>query len=474
MSFCRQREKIASRKVYERNLKQHASGLRFNSHWWSVSPLEFTPKVRSYISDPSSLTFRQEDIVRTKPMYSSLLAGRDVDVFLSFCCETSDHRVLQDHLLGSGIQTFESISWGETRVRSVDQRTLKALEESKAVVMLSKREPCSVGFLEELIVILEFQEKGSLKVIPICLTPYPFVDVEEENSQLYPENAPSWRAALTKLSNIATEYPFSRNIKSMFLPDWLREVARDICLQVLSSTSNDLNALVAMDRHMEAVYELLGVSSDVNNNEVQTIGIWCSAGVGKTTLARYIYAKISVNFQTCVFLENVENMKDKILKSEDPTVMTSLDHDIMTKARRKHEKVLLVADGVNNIEQAVWIIEYAKWFAPGSKVALISQNKNLLVDAGVTDVYEVRTLRYDESLQLFSHFAFKQPNPPTDFELLAVHAVHLAGFLPLALRLLGSFLNGKGRQEWEAALLKLKAKQGGNILEVWKLMESPQ
>ena len=260
----------------------------------------------------------------------------------------------------------------------------------------------------------------------------------------------------------------------MFLPDWLREVARDICLQVLSSTSNDLNALVAMDRHMEAVYELLGVSSDVNNNEVQTIGIWCSAGVGKTTLARYIYAKISVNFQTCVFLENVENMKDKILKSEDPTVMTSLDHDIMTKARRKHEKVLLVADGVNNIEQAVWIIEYAKWFAPGSKVALISQNKNLLVDAGVTDVYEVRTLRYDESLQLFSHFAFKQPNPPTDFELLAVHAVHLAGFLPLALRLLGSFLNGKGRQEWEAALLKLKAKQGGNILEVWKLMESPQ
>ncbi|KAG2307682.1 hypothetical protein Bca52824_027430 [Brassica carinata] len=99
--------------------------------------------------------------------------------------------------------------------------------------MLSKREPCSVGFLEELIVILEFHEKGSLTVIPICLTPYPFVDVEEETCQLFPENAPSWRAALTKLSNIATEYPSSRNVKSLFLSDWLKEVARDICLQVL-------------------------------------------------------------------------------------------------------------------------------------------------------------------------------------------------------------------------------------------------
>ncbi|KAG2307681.1 hypothetical protein Bca52824_027429 [Brassica carinata] len=412
--------------------------------------------MRKLLSDPSSLATRQQDIVVTKPVFSSsssswsssLLAGRDVDVFLSFCCETSDHRVLQDHLLGSGIQTFESISWGETRVRSVDQQTLKALEESKAVVMLSKREPCSVGFLEELIVILEFQEKGSLKVIPICLTPYPFVDVEEENSQLYPENAPSWRAALTKLSNIATEYPFSRNVKSLFLSDWLKEVARDICLQVLSSTSNDLNALVAMDRHMEAFYELLA-ASDASNNQVQTIGIWCSA-------------------------ENVDNMKDKILMSEDPTVMTSLDHETITKARRKHSKVLLIADGVKNIEQCKWIIEYANWFAPGSKVVLISQNKNLLVDAGVRDVYEVRTLRYDEALQLLSHFAFKQPYPPSDFEQLAVRAVHLAGFLPFALRLLGSFLNGKSRQEWEAALLKLKEKQGGNILEVWKLMESPQ
>lgn len=169
-------------------------------------------------------------------------------------------------------------------------------------------------------------------------------------------------------------------------------------------------------------------------------------------------------------------MKDKILKfegEEDPTVILSSDHNWheITIARRNHRKVLLIADDVNNIEQGKWIIEYANWFAPGSRVILVSQNKNLLVDAGVKHVYEVRSLRYDEALQLFSHFSFKQPYPPSDFEQLAVRAVHLAGFLPLGLRLLGSFLTGRVQEEWVAALLKLKAKQGGNIMEVWKLME---
>ncbi|XP_020872952.1 disease resistance protein CHL1 isoform X1 [Arabidopsis lyrata subsp. lyrata] len=354
---------------------------------------------------------------------------------------------------------------------STDLRTLKALEESRvAIVMTSATKPCSVGFLEELLVILEFQQKGSLMVIPIFLKDYSF-NVEEIYRQ-YPEKAPSWRIALTKLTNFAAEYPFSQNLAGMDQSDRLNQIVHDISLVVFYSASNDSNALVAMDRHMKVVYDLLALEV---NKEVRTIGIWGSAGVGKTTLARYIYSEIFVNFRTNVFLDNVENMKDKLLKfegEEDPTVIiSSYDGHEITEARRKHRKVLLIADDVNNIKQGKWIIEYANWFAPGSRVILISQNKHLLVDAGVSHVYEVRSLRYDEALQVFSHFAFKQSYPPSDFEKLAVRAVHLAGFLPLGLRLLGSFLSGKGREEWVAALLKLKAKQGGNIMEVWKLME---
>ncbi|KAG2307678.1 hypothetical protein Bca52824_027426 [Brassica carinata] len=390
---------------------------------------------------------------------SFVLAGREVDVFLSFCGGYR-HEDLRVELHGNGIQTFVSSRCFQTSVLPVNRETRKALEVSKfAVVMTSKTKPCSAGFLEELIAILEFQEKGSLTVIPIFLAAFSF-DLEERICQEYPEKAPSWRAALTKLANIATNYPFPQNLLGMCQLDQIRKIAHDIYLLVLTSTSKDLNALVAMDRHMKVVNDLLASEP---NKEVHTIGIWGRAGVGKTTLARYVYANISVDFQTQIFLENVENMEDKILKfegGEDPTLITSLDHvwHEVTEAKRKHRK----GNGS--------LIEYAKWFALGSKVILISQNKNLLVEAGVRDMYEVRTLRYDEALQLFSHFAFKQPYPPSDFEQLSVRAVHLSEFLPLALRLLGSFLNGRGRGEWVAALLKLKAKQGGNIMEVWKLM----
>ncbi|XP_023635163.1 disease resistance protein CHL1-like isoform X2 [Capsella rubella] len=371
---------------------------------------------------------------------SFLFLGKVVDVFLSFCCHTG-HGYFQNILITHGLKTFLSYRCLETKLGPISQRTVKALEEAKvAVVMTSGTKPCSIGFLEELI---------------------------------YPEKAPSWRTALAKLTNIAAEYQFSQNLAGMGLLEWFNKIAHDISLVSLYSISNGLDGLVAMERHMKVVYDLLDLQV---NKEVRTIGICGSVGVGKTTLARYIYAEIFVKFQTCVFLDNVEKIENKILKfegEEDPTVIISSDsnaHEI-TEARRKHRKFLLVADDVNSIEQGKWIIEYANWFAPGSRVILISENKDLLVDAGVKHVYEVRSLRYDEALQLFSYYAFKQPYPPSDFEQLAVRAVHLASFLPLALRLLGLFLTGRGREKWIDALLKLKEKQGGNIMEVWKLME---
>ena len=166
------------------------------------------------------------------------------------------------------------------------------------------------------------------------------------------------------------------------------------------------------------------------------------------------------------FLENIEVEED----------LTSSDHERneITEARNKHRKVLLVADGVKDSEQGQWIKEYANWFAPGSRIILITQDKSVLEESEVNHVYEVGSLRYDEALQLFSRFAFRQPYPPPEFERLSVRAVQLAGFLPMAIRLFGSFLTGRGKEEWEATLLKLSAKQSKEAVEVWKIMEASE
>ncbi|KAF3574196.1 hypothetical protein F2Q69_00063162 [Brassica cretica] len=156
----------------------------------------------------------------------------------------------------------------------------------------------------------------------------------------------------------------------------IKQVADDVRLMFLSCASSDFKGLAGMDRHLKAFHELLALDSD---KEVRTVGIWGCAGVGKTTLARYAYDEIY--------------------------------------------------QGTNTVE---WIAEYANWFAPGSRVILITQDKSVLEESGVNHVYEVGSLRYDEALQLFSRFAFKQPYPPPEFERFSVRAVQLAGFLPVA------------------------------------------
>uniref|UniRef100_A0A0D3DWR9 TIR domain-containing protein n=1 Tax=Brassica oleracea var. oleracea TaxID=109376 RepID=A0A0D3DWR9_BRAOL len=111
----------------------------------------------------------------------------------------------------NGIKSFKSESWKEKSFKPIDRQTLEALTESKvAVVMTSDEEASSAGFLEELLVIPEFQEKRSLTVIPILLTKHP-LDIEEV-SQLFPERDRMWRTVIAKLENIAAQYSLSRNL----------------------------------------------------------------------------------------------------------------------------------------------------------------------------------------------------------------------------------------------------------------------
>lgn len=108
------------------------------------------------------------------------------------------------------------------------------------------------------------------------------------------------------------------------------------------------------------------------------------------------------------------------------------------------------------------------WLGLGSRVVITTQDKSLLLACGVEHVYEVDYLKYDEALELFSQCAFKKQYPPTKFEQQSVRAVQLTGCLPLGLKLLGSFLCGRTKEDWERELQSLEAKQGKAIVELLK------
>ncbi|CAN6804461.1 unnamed protein product [Brassica oleracea] len=114
------------------------------------------------------------------------------------------------------------------------------------------------------------------------------------------------------------------------------------------------------------------------------------------------------------------------------------------------------------------IMKDVSWLGLGSRVVITTQDKSLLLACGVEHVYEVDYLKYDEALELFSQCAFKKQYPPTKFEQQSVRAVQLTGCLPLGLKLLGSFLCGRTKEDWERELQSLEAKQGKAIVELLK------
>lgn len=207
------------------------------------------------------------------------------------------------------------------------------------------------------------------------------------------------------------------------------------------------------------------------------VGICGVEGVGKKTLARHVSEEISPQFQYHCFLSDFSNnrirrqdIKQNLLEivATEAFKQSSFhgSSDDAIKEMTGNGKVLLLVDGVDESRDLKGIMKDARRFGPGSKIIAITQERSLLVECGVKHIYEVECPRYEEALSLFSEFAFKQRNPLPGFEALSFWAVRLASRLPLALKLLGSFLHDRDKDEWESKLRKIEASHDEYASEV--------
>ncbi|OMP03092.1 hypothetical protein COLO4_10633 [Corchorus olitorius] len=156
----------------------------------------------------------------------------------------------------------------------------------------------------------------------------------------------------------------------------------------------------------------------------------------------------------------------------DPSDVRNIAGTFKESFEKKHQKRKL--DEVNE-----WKDEFSKvgklkgWHIEGgnfdSKVIVTSRDQQVLRNIEVDEVYEVEKLNEDDSLQLFSKFAFKQYNPVASFRDLSMKFVKYAGGNPLALKVLGSSLYKKSRNVWESALDKLKEYPEPKIINVLKV-----
>ena len=196
-------------------------------------------------------------------------------------------------------------------------------------------------------------------------------------------------------------------------------------------TLSNGNNLIGIEEHMKELYPLL----DLNSNEgVQVSGIWGRGNKGRSALARHVYQNISTNFDAHCFLEDVRRislyLQEELLSNmKGEGLSTRSSHMCLDaiKARLGNKKILLVANHVDSIEKLEALADEFGWFGPGSRIIIITQDKQLLSSWGVKSVYEVELLRCCEVGKLWRSEAFKQKDDHVDVELSTYRPKNLPG-----------------------------------------------
>ncbi|XP_024045000.1 TMV resistance protein N isoform X2 [Citrus clementina] len=420
-------------------------------------------------------------------MASSSRNNRKYDVFVSFRGEdTRDNFTshLYSALCRQNIQTFidDQLNRGD----EISESVVNAIEASAiSVIVFSEGYASSRWCLDEVVKILKCKKEYAQIVIPVFYRVDPsdvrnqtgsFGDSFSKLEERLKENSKkllTWRNALKEAASLSGFNSLNIRPESELINEVVHHILKRLLDHVFRRNDNK-NHLVGVESRVEEIESLLGAQS----KDVYALGIWGIGGIGKTTIVRAIFHKISSGFEGSCFLENVREESQKpgglaclrqkllsnLLKDKNVSLVIGLNF-----RRLSRMKVLIVFDDVTCFSQLESIIGSLDCLTPVSRIIITTRNKQVLRNWGVRKIYEMEALEYHHALELFSRHAFKQNHPDVGYEEFSSKVMKYAQGVPLAIKVLGCFLYEREKEVWESAINKLQRILHPSILEVLKI-----
>ncbi|CAJ2664751.1 putative disease resistance protein RGA1 [Trifolium pratense] len=225
--------------------------------------------------------------------------------------------------------------------------------------------------------------------------------------------------------------------------------------------------IIGRDDDKEKIVSLLRQShGDQNVSLVAIVGI---GGLGKTTLAQLVYSDdqvqnlfdksmwvcVSDNFDVKTILKNM--LKSLLPKEKIDDTLTFDNLQTMLRDNLNGKRYLFVLDDIWNESSEKWdkLRTYLMCGARGSKVVVTTRSTIVAQRMGVKDPYVLSGLIPEKSWSLLKKIAFGDDTIRVDqnIESIGKKIAEKCNGVPLAIRSLGSILQGKSEEkEWNDVL----------------------